>query len=708
MKGFHRHLFVVAAAVCALVAAPAARAEAQACVTSVSPNPLAVPVNGAAFTLTVQTATPTCQWFVGPFPTWLGFPNQFGGTGSGSVTFSSAMPNHDGLARTNPGVLTIGGVNVALSQPANPCPLTTSPTILTIPANGGSGTFTIHTTGSSCSYAVNPDEDVIITAGQSGSTFPATVSFTVAPNPNRDSRARSVTVSSLGTFLFARGIGILQNGPPVVTDAPTTGFRFAVHHSGTGAAHVSPPETLQITNVEDPDAAWTVTVSHGWLRVSSTSGATPETVTLSVDSAAAAALPVGVYVAEAIFLSPVAPITPRALTVSLSVTNAASFTSAPGGVIDTPAPNATGLSGAIAVTGWAIDDVGIARVQIFRDAVGIEVPGIVYIGDATRVRGARPDIVSAFPGRPELSRAGWGFMILSNMLPNGGNGTFVLSAFAEDIEGRRTLIGQRVATFDNTNSAFPFGTIDFPAQGGLMSGTYNNQGWVLAQPGQFIPFNGATIRLLIDGALQPNGASYDNPRPDVAFYFPAPTYANSGGPAAQFTIDTTQFTNGVHTIVWTATDAAGVTQGIGSRYVEIQNPSGSSTGAVEARSAAAVRSIPVATAFVWDRKGFDEGPWDLQFAGTRTNEIRARHGERIEVALDTWLWSKGCGPFSAFLKTGDVAGPLPPGASLDGDHGLFRWMPPAAFAGTFEFSFVRRVCGGGEERIPVKVIIGDR
>ena len=46
------------------------------------------------------------------------------------------------------------------------------------------------------------------------------------------------------------------------------------------------------------------------------------------------------------------------------------------------------------------------------------------------IEGARPDIVAAFPQYPGVSRAGWGFMILSNMLPNAGNGTFTLHAVA--------------------------------------------------------------------------------------------------------------------------------------------------------------------------------------------------------------------------------------------------------------------------------------
>jgi hypothetical protein len=296
-------------------------------------------------------------------------------------------------------------------------------------------------------------------------------------------------------------------------------------------------------------------------------------------------------------------------------------------------------------------------------------------------------------------------MILSNMLPNGGNGTFVLSAVAEDVEGRRTLLGQRTVTFDNTNSLFPFGTIDVPIQGGTISGMHANQGWVLAQPGKSIPLDGSTIRLWIDGALQPHAASYHHPRPDVAALFPNPPYVNASGPAAQFTIDTTQFTNGIHTMAWTATDDAGVTQGIGSRYVDVQNLQGPITEPLAARSAASIAAMPLATAFLWDRRGFDDREWGVQFAGSNVKEVRARRGELIEIAIDTWVWSRACGPFTGYLKTGDVAGPLPPGASLDGERGVFRWMPPAAFAGTFELAFVRRACGAGDERIPLRIII---
>ncbi len=307
-----------------------------------------------------------------------------------------------------------------------------------------------------------------------------------------------------------------------------------------------------------------------------------------------------------------APSSPLTVRLWLNVTDETSVTTPPFGVVDIPSNGATGLSGAVPVSGWAVDDVGISRVQIYRNSVAGEPAGEIYLGDGTRVRGARPDVVASqsFGFRPGATSAGWGLMVLSNMLPNGGNGTFTLSAYADDVEGGRSLLGRKTVTFDNTGSPFPFGTIDLPGQGATVAGIYNNQGWVLAQPGRSIPFNGSTIRLFIDGVEQPTAAAYGFARPDVSVLFPLPTYANANGPAAQFTFDTTQWSDGLHTIVWAVRDDLGVLQGIGSRYINIQNGSASQglqSVTLEARSAADVRAIRPARALLWERLGLDGG-----------------------------------------------------------------------------------------------------
>src|SRR5438105_707391 len=97
----------------------------------------------------------------------------------------------------------------------------------------------------------------------------------------------------------------------------------------------------------------------------------------------------------------------------------AAHAAAPFGSFDTPANGATGIAGAIAVTGWALDDSGIANVKLYRDPVSADAPGAtgangkVYIADATLVAGARPDITAQYALYPGANQAGWGYMLLT-------------------------------------------------------------------------------------------------------------------------------------------------------------------------------------------------------------------------------------------------------------------------------------------------------
>jgi len=89
-------------------------------------------------------------------------------------------------------------------------------------------------------------------------------------------------------------------------------------------------------------------------------------------------------------------------------------------------------------------------------------------------------------------------MILSNALPNGGNGTFNFTVDVSDSKGTTTL-GPRTVLANNAAAQNPFGTIDTPAQGGTVSGTVVNFGWVLAPGGNVIPTNGSTIDVVMTG-----------------------------------------------------------------------------------------------------------------------------------------------------------------------------------------------------------------
>src|SRR5258707_642073 len=56
------------------------------------------------------------------------------------------------------------------------------------------------------------------------------------------------------------------------------------------------------------------------------------------------------------------------------------------GSLVTPADNITGVAGAIPVTGWALDNVEVTKVDVWREHVGSEPAGpLIYIGDAVFV-----------------------------------------------------------------------------------------------------------------------------------------------------------------------------------------------------------------------------------------------------------------------------------------------------------------------------------
>jgi hypothetical protein len=215
-------------------------------------------------------------------------------------------------------------------------------------------------------------------------------------------------------------------------------------------------------------------------------------------------------------------------------------------------------------------------VGIWRAPVTGESPtanGLVFVGDADIVVGSRPDVAQAYPGYPNNSN-GWGLQVLTNELPNStgtpgdGNGTYQLHVLVTNNLAQVVDIGAVTIGVNNASSVLPFGTIDTPTQGGMVSGTIVNFGWALTPQPNIIPVDGSTLWVFIDNV--PVGHPvYNNYRLDIATLFPG--LRNSGGAVGYYYIDTTKFSNGLHTISWSARDSAGNAQGLGSRYFNVQN-----------------------------------------------------------------------------------------------------------------------------------------
>ena len=344
---------------------------------------------------------------------------------------------------------------------------------------------------------------------------------------------------------------------------------------------------------------------------------------------------------------------------------------APFGSFDTPLNNTTGIAGNVAVTGWALDNVEVTSVGIYREPMTGEQPqanGLMFVGNASLVADARPDIQTTFPSAPWNYRAGWGYMMLTNFLP-GGNGTFNLHAIATNKAGQTADLGTHTIVVDNAHASKPFGTIDTPDQGATAAGNaYINFGWALTQVSRCIALDGSTIFVYIDGVAvgHPN---YNHFRSDVAGLFPG--LCNSNGAIGFYSIDTTQLANGVHTISWSVTDNAGHSDGVGSRYFTVANTGGGNAPVGEDPIE------PASDSSVTLRQNHAE-PQTLSVSPDRSYTAEVEELGLIELHL---------GAVAGQMLVDGRNAPLPVGSTLKG--GVFYWHAALGFLGEYPLVFER-------------------
>jgi len=521
----------------------------------------------------------------------------------------------------------------------------------------------------------------------------------------------------------------------------------------------SPSSTVVISNSGIGTLNWTVTANSDVFSVTPSSGTGNGIITIGIARTDLAPGPS--YGGEIIVTDPDACNSPRYIQVFVNII-AAGSDKPPFGSFDSPIDGIT-VASSIPVTGWALDDVGVQSVKIY---YGTNESDRVYIGDAVFIEGARPDIDNLFiqvhPDieklwwyYPQDEKAGWGYMLLTDFLPNGGNGTFNLLAYATDLSGHEVLLGSKTIICDNANAVKPFGAIDTPTQGGTASGaSYANFGWVLTPMPNSIPIDGSTITVWVDG-LPLGHPVYSNYRADIATLFPG--YANSNGAVGYYYLNTTGYADGVHTIEWSATDTGGNTDGIGSRYFTIQNaapapgqnsapaPStlkaGSGTGGRTAEEIAALPedirtpvfikrglavnaptetvlpdndgitriAIPEVTrvAVYLNENETGESEAEMIERGKRIrNGVAASGGSHPKLRdLATFrdrsgsrLESRFSSRYEAYQLVGGEIRPLPIGASFDSNSGAFYWQPGPGYLGEYSIILVKDENGASTKR----------
>lgn len=175
------------------------------------------------------------------------------GTGSGTVKYNVAA--NAGAARS--GTITAGGQTFTINQaaPAGACSFTLTSDSAKIANTGGTGSFGVTASGSSCSWSAASNAPWInITSATSGSGS-NTIAYTVVPNPGA---SRTGTITAAGaTFTIAQGFTCAFTLAP--TDATASS-------SGGGSSFA--------VTASDPSCAWTAASEAPWITLS---GAASET-----------------------------------------------------------------------------------------------------------------------------------------------------------------------------------------------------------------------------------------------------------------------------------------------------------------------------------------------------------------------------------------------------------------------------------------------
>jgi hypothetical protein len=483
-----------------------------------------------------------------------------------------------------------------------------------------------------------------------------------------------------------------------------TRLSFGADPAGTGA--FTPAQTVVVSNGGTGVMAWTASADRLWLAAAPASGSGTGTVSVSVRPAG---LTAGTYTGAITVASGQAVNSPQTIAVTLTV-HGAGASGSPFGAFETPGDGAN-VASSIPVCGWALDDIGPAAVKLYRTAVPGEPsspPGLVFIGDAVFVEGARPDVELAYPGHPLSYRAGWGYMLLTNFLPGAGNGPVTLVVRAVDGEGHVTELGRKTILCNNAAASKPFGAIDTPPQGGTVSGSdYVNFGWALTPLPAMIPVDGSTVTAYIDG-ISIGHPSYNHYRSDIAASFPG--YLNSLGAVGYIWIDTTAYDNGLHTIGWLVSDDLGRADGIGSRFFSVLNTESSPAGAGLPLDGGAMRAadldlvpadptpLPAGRGFGTARRSLVHGAAGGSF------ELEIPETGRLEIELGRDREDRGL-VYRGYHVVGGVLRPLPVGSTLDPLTGRWSWQPGPGFLGSYDLVFVAERDGRPESRTRVRVRI---
>ena len=380
-------------------------------------------------------------------------------------------------------------------------------------------------------------------------------------------------------FTFTLNTGLLSPGPHVITVSATDSDQTPDVGSASVMVTVAVTPPTVVIDVPAPGSSVSgFTMAYGW-AISNTS-VPISSVRVRVDGAFVGDAVYGTSRPDVCKVFPGRPgcpnvgfsyqldttvLTPGSHTLAISATDSdgnvgssASVFNVPGASVlptvylDAPASGGT-IEGVVTVSGWAIDNANTVGTAISKVQVALD--GVV-VGTATYGT-ARPDVCSAFPGRPGCPNVGFTFALNVSAVSAGSHR---LCALATDSDPSPDTGSFCITVQVPPPTVF----IDTPANGAQVSGVVTVSGWAIDNAtgsGTAI----SAVQVKVDGA--PVGtAAYGIARPDVCAAYPG----RPGCPNVGYTyqLNTAPLAPGSHTLTVTAMDSDAITD-IGSASMSI-------------------------------------------------------------------------------------------------------------------------------------------
>jgi WD40 repeat protein len=173
------------------------------CSCELSQTSTFVPAGGGAGSVNMTTGS-NCNWTAQSNANWITLTSAASGSGNSTITFE-VRENFTGSART--GTLAIGNQSFLVVQDGGASPdCTTSVSSLsgTYPGSGGTGNLTV-TTEERCAWNASSNVNWITFTSPSAGVGNATLSYTVASNPQSSGRKGTITINGQTVTVKQKG-----------------------------------------------------------------------------------------------------------------------------------------------------------------------------------------------------------------------------------------------------------------------------------------------------------------------------------------------------------------------------------------------------------------------------------------------------------------------------------------------------------------------